>query len=216
ACPPPSRSRRRSRRRRRPPPPSPRPPPTSAPPPWTLDGHALVCLVRTPRGPGVLAFARYTASPVGPYDEVLFVPGVRPPFHVEAIRVSSVDSMGWGRRNWGIPKHLALFDWQEQGTCFAVHVRDPGTGEVFALLEGEGRGRDYTVATGWVPAALRRFDQAYEGRHYRFSPSGRARGRAARVTAVHVGGAGFPEITGVHAAAQVTRLRLDLPVPTVG
>ena len=56
-----------------------------------------------------------TASPVGPYDELLWLTwaagpaGVRP--QVRAIWVSTRASAADGQRNWGLPKRLAHFGW---------------------------------------------------------------------------------------------------------
>ncbi|KAE8365067.1 hypothetical protein BDV27DRAFT_127494 [Aspergillus caelatus] len=62
---------------------------------------------------------RYLESPVGPYDEILWAPGLfQDPRHGESVKryritriyVSSVDSVYNGRRNWNIPKTLANFE----------------------------------------------------------------------------------------------------------
>ncbi|SMQ46066.1 unnamed protein product [Zymoseptoria tritici ST99CH_3D1] len=69
---------------------------------------------------GMIQVIRYTDSPVGPYDELLIVPGF---FSYEddgqreqAVRVSRIyvsqKYTEWnGRANWNIPKHMARFDW---------------------------------------------------------------------------------------------------------
>ncbi|KAK6814561.1 hypothetical protein RU639_009392 [Aspergillus parasiticus] len=62
---------------------------------------------------------RYLESPVGPYDEILWAPGVfQDPrqdksvkrYRITRIYVSSPDSIYNGRRNWNIPKTLAKFE----------------------------------------------------------------------------------------------------------
>ncbi|KAK2054360.1 hypothetical protein LY76DRAFT_686692 [Colletotrichum caudatum] len=77
---------------------------------------------------GMIQLIRYTESPVGPYDELLIVPGFFKYNHTEAasrtvqerknVRVSRIyvsqKYTCWnGRTNWNIPKHLARFDWTE-------------------------------------------------------------------------------------------------------
>ncbi|KAJ3479950.1 hypothetical protein NLI96_g8694 [Meripilus lineatus] len=59
---------------------------------------------------------RYSDTPVGPYDEIIWIPGKfsSPPNNSEALRVtriyvSSKDSVYNGRKNWNIPKELAHF-----------------------------------------------------------------------------------------------------------
>ncbi|KAK8878755.1 Ras-related protein Rab-6A [Apiospora arundinis] len=76
---------------------------------------------------GMIQIIRYTDSPVGPYDELLLVPGYFKYPHVDAegrqterlnpsitrIYVSQKYTAKNGRLNWNIPKHLAKFDWTE-------------------------------------------------------------------------------------------------------
>ncbi len=56
----------------------------------------------------------YKTSPVGPYQELLFIPGLfrfgkTTSFSISKIYVSTTDSVWNGRQNWGIPKELADF-----------------------------------------------------------------------------------------------------------
>ena len=76
-------------------------------------------------GVGGILFVRYDTSPVGPYSELLFVPGAyatqplsplrghsSSAFRVSQIFVSSSASVMSGRENWGVPKQKADFTWQ--------------------------------------------------------------------------------------------------------
>ncbi|KAM0787840.1 hypothetical protein ACM66B_003893 [Microbotryomycetes sp. NB124-2] len=120
----------------------------SSPAPWQLEGQAWVFFTHQPfstrpvalpegayspfelgttfdlsdrfhGGTGAVMLVRYTHSPVGAYDELLYVPGY---FSFTAqgeetvyrhvitrIYVSTAASVKNGRSNWGIPKHLANF-----------------------------------------------------------------------------------------------------------
>ncbi|KAJ0167225.1 hypothetical protein CTA2_3733 [Colletotrichum tanaceti] len=77
---------------------------------------------------GMIQIIRYTESPVGPYDELLIVPGYfnynrtdgsegfvqeKKNVRVSRIYVSQKYTCWNGRTNWNIPKHLARFDWTE-------------------------------------------------------------------------------------------------------
>jgi len=68
---------------------------------------------------GGLCFAqilRYSETPVGPYDELLIIPGtfdgagpfkeVKKNLRITGIWVSSRETCMNGRRNWGIPKYV--------------------------------------------------------------------------------------------------------------
>ncbi|GAB1521184.1 hypothetical protein RhiTH_004275 [Rhizoctonia solani] len=70
-------------------------------------------------GLGTIQLIRYHSSPVGPYDELLYVPGQMnykiggssmSGLSITRIYVSSFASVVNGRRNWNIPKHLAKFE----------------------------------------------------------------------------------------------------------
>ncbi|MFC4639645.1 hypothetical protein [Deinococcus hohokamensis] len=87
------------------------------PPPWRLSGHGLLALYAPARSrpPGAVMLVRYANSPVGPYDELLWLEwtgGLRRAHPVvRHIVVSSEQSVQWGRRNWALPKRLARFEW---------------------------------------------------------------------------------------------------------
>ena len=104
-----------------------------APPPWTLTGNAVILVAHFPeafvRAHGFLApyqqrayrgwigtvmLVDYKTSPVGPYQELLFIPGLfrfgkTTSFSISKIYASTTDSLWNGRQNWGIPKELADF-----------------------------------------------------------------------------------------------------------
>ncbi|PHH71019.1 hypothetical protein CDD83_5294 [Cordyceps sp. RAO-2017] len=87
-------------------------------------------------GLGMIQIIRYHSSPVGPYDEMLVVPGSyawerdgpdgraergRNP-RISRIYVSQKQTCYNGRINWSCPKHLARFEWQT-GAHGAVSVQ---------------------------------------------------------------------------------------------
>jgi hypothetical protein len=101
----------------------------SSPPPWDLTGSGYILLYRLPPemaqqyvpfgehlgGLSVAMFVEYTGSNVGPYHEVLFIPGrVRYPsgegYSITRIYVSTMESVVNGIANWAIPKSLASFE----------------------------------------------------------------------------------------------------------
>ncbi|BGP16154.1 hypothetical protein JCM10213_006088 [Rhodosporidiobolus nylandii] len=100
-------------------------------------------------GVGVVMIVRYDASPVGPYDELLMVPGlfsrkktgsdkVDYQFSLTRIYVSQDASTFNGRKNWSIAKHRATFEWTPQpngGTLVEVsHPHDPSSPFFRAVL----------------------------------------------------------------------------------
>ncbi|KAF3914822.1 hypothetical protein ABW20_dc0103537 [Dactylellina cionopaga] len=74
-------------------------------------------------GLGMIMVVRYSQTPVGPYDELLYIPGYFSTPHATSSRyritniyVSSKETTYNGRRNWNIPKHLAVFNFDKSET----------------------------------------------------------------------------------------------------
>lgn len=104
-----------------------------APAPWELSGSGYVFLFTNSRsfltkhafmspyqeanlksGIGAVMLVDYLSSPVGPYRELLYIPGVfklsgHYVFSISKIYVSSMNSQWNGVENWGIPKEVADF-----------------------------------------------------------------------------------------------------------
>ncbi|THH17034.1 hypothetical protein EW146_g3706 [Bondarzewia mesenterica] len=85
-------------------------------------------------GLATVAIVRYNESPVGPYDELIFIPGSfkdphtkRATGRVTTIFVSTPQSVWNGRRNWNIQKHLARFEWAPNGSSSTLKVYHPST-----------------------------------------------------------------------------------------
>jgi len=93
-----------------------------------------------PGGGSLLVLVDYHASPVGPYHELLVVPGTLPFADgrrhpsIDRIVVSSWPSTVSGRANWGIPKDVADFSWRRG-------VGDPRTDVVEVTVAGRPAGR---------------------------------------------------------------------------
>lgn len=105
----------------------------TVPAPWHLEGTGYIMSYKFPkqfileRGflakrfsngfygkVGYVILADYQSSPVGPYRELLFIPGKvryqrRKAYTISKIFVSTAASAENGRNNWGIPKELAEF-----------------------------------------------------------------------------------------------------------
>lgn len=105
-----------------------------APPPWTLTGNGYIFTFWFKKnwvkkyghllgfqekhalgGLGTVMLVDYHTSNVGPYRELLIVPGKfdlggKTQFSISKIYVSSYESVWNGVNNWGIPKELADFE----------------------------------------------------------------------------------------------------------
>ncbi|CAF1667920.1 unnamed protein product [Adineta ricciae] len=148
-----------------------------APAPWTLTGQVAYLLIHGSRavqdsfnenpdpvispfrgGLGGLMLVRYTDSPVGPYDELILVPGCyqfgdKTYYRISQIYVSSLDSVINGRRNWNVPKKLATFRWNDDNTHVKIFL--PDQTEPFCTIRVQPRLYCLPIGTGLVPEIFR-------------------------------------------------------------
>lgn len=160
------------------------------PPPWHLTGHGFIVFLTSQKrgagrastdsesgnkrgrsfwGPGILMALDYSESEIGPYREVLYIPGycsVHVPslrwLHGGSGRVSPVvrgHSVSWiavtttgsrdgGIANWGLPKELGNIDW---------HADADRTSVMVSGAEGQQRlGIEVTHPQGTFRSALSR------------------------------------------------------------
>jgi hypothetical protein len=88
-------------------------------------------------GLAMVWIVRYSQTPVGPYNELIFSPGAftapgksKPGVRITRIYVDSPSSAYNGRRNWNVPKHLARFKFT---------VLDKGLGKTLVeVFDAEG------------------------------------------------------------------------------
>ncbi|EPQ30319.1 uncharacterized protein PFL1_01845 [Pseudozyma flocculosa PF-1] len=104
-------------------------------------------------GLGAWILYRYTDSPAGPYDELIYVAGFfkspdgkKSTPRITNIYVSTRASVWNGRRNWNIPKHVAEFSWShpvhsDEAGVQTVSVRHPA-GSPLRKAGGSGSGDD--------------------------------------------------------------------------
>lgn len=121
------------------------------PPPWNLAGHGVqtvhtvdirdvrplvpeelsIVQVWPGRTIGVVAFAHYGPGSVLEYDELIVAPALvrhqgRIGVWVSHIYVDDPMSVRGGREIWGVPKELAEFEWQDDGSVGTVTARQNG------------------------------------------------------------------------------------------
>ncbi|KAG6900480.1 hypothetical protein C0993_010199 [Termitomyces sp. T159_Od127] len=85
----------------------------------------------------MIMIVSYSDTPVGPYDELMYIPGrwkyksVTAGYRITRIYVSSQESTENGRRNWNIPKHVADFSITTLNEETKIKVSRPGATEPF-------------------------------------------------------------------------------------
>lgn len=148
------------------------------PPPWKLKGNGYIFLYHFPKSfvekfgfladyqanrfdgdfVGTVMLVDYATSAVGPYHELLFVPGrlnfdKKKIFSISKIYVSSQDSVENGIANWGIPKELADFKitkLSEKEEIVEVMV----AGKIFFKAHLHKRSFKFPITTKFFPLKL--------------------------------------------------------------
>jgi len=181
--------------------------------PWNLEGKGYIFLYKFNQGfineldcidndykeqfnggIGCIMLVDYAKSNVGPYGELLFIPGKvsggKQHYSIPKIYVSSQSSVVNGRRNWGIPKELATFEFKEteKGEESVVVKNDEGT-----ILNANIRsfGPRFPVSTKLLPFSLK---QRYENKLFYTSFYGKGIGKLSKITSISVDNSLFPNV----------------------
>lgn len=144
---------------------------------------------------GMVMLVNYQVSPVGPYGELLFIPGMfhyegKYYWHISKIYVSSLDSVMNGRANWGIPKEMAEFKFEsfEQGVKSA-QVTVNGKMGFNCLFKDKSFG--FPLSTSILPF---QFIQPLNGKEYVTHPNGSGKAFFSKSMELETGQGLFPSI----------------------
>ncbi len=208
-----------------------------APPPWQLTGDGFIWLFRFSRAfveregfmadwqrarlasaLGAVMLVDYRQTNVGPYRELLFIPGRfrvggRRMFSISKIYVSTEASVRGGVENWGIPKEMASFARERRGDgseCFSAAL----DGRVFFSAELAPFGPRFPISSSLVPLTVA---QARRGDLLITRSTARGWARLCRARALRVDGAYFPDLSRLRpiAVIAVSGFRMTFPPPEV-
>lgn len=166
---------------------------------------------------GTVMLVDYHTSGVGPYRELLFIPGLfslsgQTAFSISKIYVSSYDSVWNGIQNWGIPKELAEFNLttRPNGTRVFEVSRD---GQLFFSAHVKPWSFRFPITTNLLPGF-----QVIQQRQTDLlltQPEATGKGRLATLRNVTVDAAYFPDITKgtVLSTIAVEDFTMTFPVP---
>jgi len=199
--------------------PEPTPAYASVAAPWTLEGRGLIILARFPeqmlteqtflpeslkasrRGRlGAMMFVDYARSPVGPYRELLFVPGTVLFGHrrcrtISRIFVSTMESVVNGRRNWGIPKDCCDFQVEEDAASGVISVAASIGNKNFAEFSYSAGKLGLPVNAALCPKSLLTLGQRWEQNDYFYTPGAKGRISTAQVKNMRFDSQYFPDMT---------------------
>lgn len=184
------------------------------PAPWSLKGKGFVLLYRFSKkeieedaflsqkfkdsflgGFGAVMIVDYQESNAGPYQELLFIPGNfsytgKKKKTISKIYVSTLESVYNGRRNWGIPKEQAAFNFEKIEKHTTQIQVSSKRDDIFDITLKSGRVK-FPVNTKFLPFPL---VQEHEKKVFYTKFSGSGTGRLAKVLNLKVNHELFPKI----------------------
>ena len=179
--------------------------------PWTLKGRGHILIYKFNKdfvqndcflppflnysfkgGFGAIMIVDYFESNVGPYQELLFIPGKfkyngKKYYSITKIYVSSMESVVNGRENWGIPKQLANFNFNDDFSKISVDVEGV---DIFNFNADYGSFK-FPVSTKLLSFPL---IQRYNKNDYFTKFSGKGKARFAKVKMLNSNPALFPDV----------------------
>lgn len=147
-------------------------------------------------GFGSVMLVDYVESTAGPYQEFLFIPGKfkfeeKKLDTITKIYVSTLTSVENGRKNWGIPKELANFEFEQidkKNEKITIFVNDEKAAE-FVI---KSHSLKFPVNTKMLPFPL---IQQYENKKFFTNFFGKGKGRLSKVKEIFINKKYFPDIS---------------------
>jgi hypothetical protein len=213
------------------------------PAPWQLKGEAYILVTkfnpwfvktqgfippalkgRYTGGFGVVMFVDYHQSNVGPYQELLFVPGLfsfgnKRIATITKIYVSTQASVINGQANWGIPKELAKFKIDRQ-TKHIKRIRAQKEGQVFADFTIKTSPWGLKLSSSLLPKKFKTLAQPYSEQTLIVTPSATGKMSRAQLVEANITSKHFPDFScgsfhqGVYASPFTMRFPTALPLDT--
>lgn len=204
-----------------------------SPAPWKIGGEAILVIFKfkntwveekgnLPKhlkdkfkgGLGCIILGNYTSTPVGPYRELLFIPGKFQKTKKQAITLaysSTEASTQNGRSNWGIPTEIVQIHWDEEKKSDSVRISKSGK-PVFSA-EFESLPITFPVSTALFPL---RICQTWNHLKYFTRLTGFGWAKLAKIKKLELNPALFPDIRGISPvmAIKIAPFQMRLPEST--
>jgi len=185
-------------------------------PPWKLKGDGYIILYKfnnkflednraippflkdkKVKGYGAVILVDYKESNVGPYEELLFIPGKfkhnsKKLATISRIYVSTKESVINGIENWAIPKELADFEIKEKDKYDIINISKDD--QKIASFKFKPGFLPLPINTKIMPFPL---VQKRGGKYYYTNFSGKGVGKISIIEEYNINGKFFPEITQV-------------------
>jgi hypothetical protein len=212
------------------------------PPPWHLTGDGYIWLFKFPKDfierngfmtdwqraalkhtLGAMMLVDYRETPVGPYRELLFIPGVFAvgahalrraqdasplQFSISKIYVSTQVSVVNGIEHWGIPKERADFAYSTYAGADTLTASINGTPFFSARLNPFGP--RFPLTSSLLPL---RVIQDLRGQKLVTQPTAKGSARLCRVHDLHVAAAQFPDVSSIKPIAVIAVNNFQMTFP---
>lgn len=205
-----------------------------APPPWKLTGNGYIFTFWFKKawvkkfghllgfqqetflgGLGTVMLVDYHSSDVGPYRELLIVPGKfnlngKKQFSISKIYVSSYESVWNGVNNWGIPKELADFEINEISPN-TEQIKVSLRGEVFLEAKFTKRNFYFPISTRFFPLKL-----AQQRKNKLLITNSSAKGKATflKYYELQINQAHFPDVSDLNPLTVLAVKDFEMVFPT--
>ena len=205
-------------------------------PPWQLTGSGYILIYRFTKefiaahgflsdfqkenfqsGWGAVMLVDYQTSPVGPYYELLFIPGLfsfkkKKFFSISKIYVSSHASVVNGIKNWGIPKELANFHWIKK--LNEDHIEVIKEGHSFFAAHFTKQWPHFPISTWLFPLTL---IQQHTNQRMLTQPRSKGTASFAKISNLKINPIYFPDLSQVKPliTLKVEDFRMEFPHPSV-
>ncbi len=205
------------------------------PPPWKLNGRGYIFVYKFNKnfiqnngfvntgsklefagGFGFVMIVEYKNSDAGPYDELLFIPGKtkiqnNTNYSITKIYVSTQVSVDSGRENWGIPKEMAHFSFENLHQKREI-IRVGREKEIFFEAEVSHSNFYFPITTRLLPIVLQQF---YNHQLYFTQFKGSGRATFAKIHQINIIPNFFPPVGKSLFGLYVDPFELEFPVPTI-
>jgi|JI9StandDraft_1071089.scaffolds.fasta_scaffold00874_22 hypothetical protein len=179
-------------------------------------------------GLGAIMLVNYESSDVGPYFELLFIPGdfkhtistngfnkIRHFKKITKIFVSSQISIQEGRLNWAIPKEFANFSWVKNKNKTSVNIAT-ANGDIFFKGDFTKRFFPFPVTTKLYPISL--LQKSESGNLLNTEFSGNGYGKFSTMENIQINKEIFPnlfDIAKFSICLGVENFKIVFPIPKI-
>ncbi len=207
------------------------------PPPWNLEGNGYILLYHFSReeinnsfflsqkfleikkgGIGAIIIANYKKSPVGPYEELLIIPGKfsygnKKRGTISKIFVSTKRSVVSGINNWAIPKEEAKFTFTEEGKNLNK-IKAKKDNKLFFEIALKNYGPRFPINTRLLPFPL---IQEKDELAYYTNFKGGGIGQLCSVKKINIDKNIFPDISNKNPflSIKINPFRITFPPPKI-